>query len=181
LVAGAILVRMQARRWIRLSLSIGIVAQGALLFGDAFADRLSIPGLPKADLYQRTMGWRALGERAATLASATGARSIAGERRDDVASLLYYARTVPVAVLAWPGGTAPTHQFELSRPLTSSAPEPILLISHCAEPARLGQYYRNVEDLGAFAVPTGPNSVRRYHAFKLSGALGPIGALARCR
>ena len=52
------------KRWIVATLAIGLVVQGLLLVGDAFADRISIAALGKqADLYRRTLGGRALGER----------------------------------------------------------------------------------------------------------------------
>ena len=84
----AVLVRLAAWRWIALTIAIGVAAQITLPLGDANARRVSIPGLPKPDIYARTMGWRALGEQVEKLARRTGARTIAAEYRDVVASLL---------------------------------------------------------------------------------------------
>jgi len=61
----AILVRSRGWKWLAASLAIGVVAQAALLTGDTLATRLNLPGLANGDLYHRTLGWRALGERPA--------------------------------------------------------------------------------------------------------------------
>jgi hypothetical protein len=57
----------------------------------------------------------------------------------------------------------------MTRPLTAAAGEPILLITRCAEPARLGDFYASVVPLGLFQARSGPTSVREYYGFKLSG------------
>src|SRR5215813_2217501 len=71
-VVVAILVRRGAWKWLALSLAIGVAAQVALIVGDAFATRLNLPGLANGDIYHRTLGWRALGERAGALARRAG-------------------------------------------------------------------------------------------------------------
>ncbi len=116
----------------RASLAIGVVVQAALLTGDTLATRLNLPGLANGDLYHRTLGWRALGERAGALARQAGARTIVGDARDDVASLSYYWRDQPEQVLSWPHTSEPDHQFDLTRALSEAAPLPILFVSHCA-------------------------------------------------
>ena len=92
--------------------------QAALLAGDAFADRLTVPALrSKADLYQRTMGWRALGKRTAELVRTVGAHTVASEGRAETAALIYYLRDTPVRVVSWPITKVPDHHFDLTRPL----------------------------------------------------------------
>jgi hypothetical protein len=167
--------------WLAAHLAIGVVVQAALIAGDAFADRIRVPQLGrKADLYERTLGWRALGEAAARRAREAGAPTVAAERRDDIASLIYYLRDEKRAVLAWPSGPVPNHHFELANPLTAAAAEPVLFVSPCPATGRLAQYYREVKPLGTFAAATGPTSARTYHAFVLSGRRGPIGPLGAC-
>jgi 4-amino-4-deoxy-L-arabinose transferase-like glycosyltransferase len=169
IVVVAVLVRLEAWRWLKLGLGIGIVVQGLLLVGDSMADRLTVPGLTKADIYQPTMGWRALGKEASRLARGIDAPTVATGRRDDVASLVYYLRNEKRAVLAWPeSGTASDH-FQLTRPMTATAGEPILLITRCAAPVGLADFYASVEPLGPFQVRSGPSTIRNYYGFKLSG------------
>jgi len=181
IVVVAILVRRDAWKWLALSLGIGLAVQAVLLAGDAMATRLHVPGLAKGDIYNRTLGWRALGDRAGELARRAGARTIVGELRDDEASLIYYLRDRPEQVLAWPRGPIPEHQFELTRAFTEAAPEPVLFVSRCSLTNRLSAQFANVEALGQFEAPTGPRSARTYFAFKLQGRRGPIQPLGACR
>src|SRR5215470_5217477 len=179
-VVVAILVRGRAWKWLAASLAIGVVAQVALLTGDTLATRLSLPGLANGDLYHRTLGWRALGERAGALARQAGARTIVGEARDDVASLSYYWRDQPEQVLSWPHTSEPDHQFDLTRALSEAAPLPILFVSRCASTPRLNAQFTGVEPLGSFQASTGPTTARTYFAFRLEGWRGPMRPLAGC-
>jgi hypothetical protein len=169
IVVAALLVRLQAWRWLKLGIGIGVVAQALLLFGDPFANRLSVPGLAKGDVYQPTMGWRALGEEAGRLARGAGTPTVVAGRRDDVASLVYYLRDQPRAVFAWPEDGIASDHFQLTRPLTAAAAEPILLISRCPAPAALGDFFADVEPLGPLRARSGPSTARNYFAFKLQG------------
>ncbi len=179
-LAAAVLVRHAAWRWIALSVALGVAAQIALLIGDANARRLSIPWLPKPDVYARTMGWRSLGEEVEKAARATGARTIAAQHRDVVASLLYYQRDTGRPVLSWPASAIANHHFDLTRRLTAVAPDPVLFIATCASAAPFAKHYRSVEPAGRLEVRSGPNSSRSYFAFKLSGASGELGPLTGC-
>jgi len=169
IVVAAVLVRLEAWRWLKLGIGIGIVTQGLLLVGDNMADRLTVPGLAKADIYQPTMGWRALGEEASRLARQIGAPTVVAGRRDDVASLAYYLRDEKRTVLVWPESGPAGDHFQLTRPLTATAAEPILLITRCAAPVRLADFYASVEPLGPFQVRSGPTTVRSYYGFGLGG------------
>jgi 4-amino-4-deoxy-L-arabinose transferase-like glycosyltransferase len=179
-VVVAILIRRRAWTWLALSLGIGVAAQVALVTGDAVATRLNLPGLANGDLYHRTLGWRALGERTGALARQVGAQTIVADARDDVASLAYYWRDQPEQVLSWPRTAEPDHQFDLTRALSDAAPLPILFVSHCASTARLAAQFTSVEPLGNFETPTGPTTARTYFAFKLDGWRSPTRPLGGC-
>ena len=72
-------------------------------------------------------------------------------------------------MLAWPEGGIANDHFQLTRPLTATAGEPILLITRCAAPVGLTGFFATVEPLGPFQAESGPTSARNYYAFKLSG------------
>jgi 4-amino-4-deoxy-L-arabinose transferase-like glycosyltransferase len=180
IVAVAILIRRGAWNWLVASLGIGLAAQALLLAGDAMATRLTMPWLANGDVYHRTLGWRALGERAGGLARQSGARTIASDERDGEASLMYYWRDQPEGVLAWQVTAVPDHQFDLTRGLSDTAPLPILFVSRCGNSNRLARQFSEVEPLGTFETATGPASVRRYFAFKLDGRRGPLQPLGGC-
>lgn len=180
-VAVALLVRREAWSLLALSIAIGVIVQAGLLIGDATATRVHLPGLAKGDVYNRTLGWRSLGEQAGHLARRVGARTIVGEYRNHVATMLYYWRDQPEQVLAWPSGPTAEDHFELTRAFTDAALTPVLFVSHCAAPGRLAVYFASVEALGQFQTPTGPTSARTYFAFKLDDRRGPIGPLGACQ
>jgi 4-amino-4-deoxy-L-arabinose transferase-like glycosyltransferase len=180
IVVVAIMVRRGQWKWIMVSLGLGVVTQIALIAGDAMATRLHVPFLANGDVYHRTLGGHALGQRTGELARRVGARTIVGETRDDEASLVYYWRDQPEKVLAWRRGPVPDHQFEITRALTDAAPEPLLFVSMCPASGRFNAQFANVEPLGTLEVPTGPTSKRIYYAFKLSGRRGPLQPLGGC-
>ncbi len=169
ILVTALLVRENRLSWIAASIAIGAFAQLVLLVADANADRLTLTGLKKPDIYERTMGWRLLGEKVSALSQQSGAKSVAGERRYDVPSLIYYLRDRPWPVFTWKAGIAPRDHFELKFPLTGGAPEPVLLITTCPFEPRLKRQFGTVEPLGSFSVKTGPTTAPVYHAFKLTG------------
>jgi 4-amino-4-deoxy-L-arabinose transferase-like glycosyltransferase len=169
------------RRWLWATLAVGAVVQLLLIAGDANAYRVTVAALgSKADLYQRTLGWRPLGAQAAQLARAAGTPTVAAEGRGEVAALIYYLRNEPLTALSWSASAVPQHHFELTRALGNSAAEPVLFISFCPHPARLRRYYADVALLASITVDTGPSSTRRYHAFKLDKRRRDIGPLGPC-
>jgi hypothetical protein len=179
-LAAAVLVRRAAWRWIAFSIALGVVAQIALLIGDANARRLSIPWISKPDIYARTMGWRSLGDEVEKLARSTGARAIAAQQRDVVASLLYYERDTGRPVLSWPASAVASHQFDITRRLTAAAPDPVLFVTSCGSPESLARHYRSVEPAGRIEARTGATTSRSYFAFTLSGPIGELGPLSGC-
>ena len=130
----------KAWRWLVLSAVVGVLMQTGILFSDAAAYRIAIPLLPpgRSDIYQRTLGFRALADEAGRFATLASAKTIVGEDRRTVAALLYYLRNGPQQILAWPSDL-PT--FDLTRPLTKSAEQPIILITECPFSQRLSLHY----------------------------------------
>ncbi len=181
ILAAAVLVNRRRWGWLTFSLALGLVVQGALLFGDSRPYEIALPFLPpgKSDIYRRTLGSRELGHQAARLAAQVNAKAIVGDGRHTVATLLYYARHAPQPVLAWPL-PPPASQFDMTRPLTETTPQPILFVSECPSPRRLTVHYAEVEKLGDIRAPTGPTSARSYTMFRLEGLRSPPSALRPC-
>jgi 4-amino-4-deoxy-L-arabinose transferase-like glycosyltransferase len=176
-LAAALLIRWRLGWLLWVSLALGLGLQALALVGDANARRISVSFLKPPNPYYRTLGWNAYAQAIGGLAEKIGAPTIAAEERADVAALLYYRRRSPQAVLAWP--SAETPKFEMTRPLTGEAKEPILFLTYCPYPQRLAPHFRTVEPLGDFTVP---DPVPRYFsAFRLAGPRGPLRPLAPCR
>jgi hypothetical protein len=170
----------KAWRWLTFCLVLGVVAQMTAIFADAMANRISIPFMPagQSDLYRRTLGSRALADEVGSIADRSAANTIAGEDRRTVAALLYYRRNARQQVLAWPSSAVP--QFDMTRPLTEAAQEPILLITECPFPKRLSAHYTTIEQLGGIRVATGPASSLYHAVFRLTGPKGVITPLSKC-
>ena len=180
ILVTALLVRDNRISWLVASIAIGAVVQIVFLVADANADRLSITGLKKPDVYERTMGWRDLGDKVAALAQRSGAKSVVGERRYDVPSLIYYLRDRPWPVFTWKADIVPNDHFELKFPLSSQTAEPILFVTRCPIEGRLKKQFEQVSPLGQFLVRTGPTTAPDYYAFLLKGLRHPIGPIPAC-
>ena len=114
ILAAAMLVRHEARRLIGFSITLGVAAQAVLLFGDVAAYRVALPLLPpgKSDIYNRTLGFKALADQVRKLARQIEAKTIAGEERRTVAALLYYLRGAPQQIVAWPSPDVPLFEYD---------------------------------------------------------------------
>jgi 4-amino-4-deoxy-L-arabinose transferase-like glycosyltransferase len=180
ILAAALLVRHKAWRLLGLSLALGVFAQGVMLIGDAAAYRVAIPFLPppKSNIYNRTLGFRVLADRAGEYATAAGAKTIVGEERRTVAALLYYLRGAPQQILAWPSPDVPL--FDMTRPLTESAQQPVMLVTECPFAKRLLAHYATVQKIGEIRAPTGPTSSRYHAVFRLSRPKGMPAQLPKC-
>jgi 4-amino-4-deoxy-L-arabinose transferase-like glycosyltransferase len=176
-LAAAILVRRNSQCLLWCSLALGLFSQVVLLACDAFATRIAIPFLRPPNPYYRTLGWSAYGRTVGQLARDLGISTIASDTRAEVASLLYYWRDQPEQILAWP--TADLPNFDLTRGLTATAPQPVLFVSQCPATDRLEKFYAKVTPLGIFA-PDDPVP-RGFAAFRLEQPRGPISSLAECR
>lgn len=181
ILAVAWWLRNGQRRWLWATLALGVVVQLVLIVGDANAYRITVPLLgSKADPYQRTLGWRSLGDQAGRRARALDAPTVAAEGRGEAAALIYYLRNEPVRALAWPAGLTPQHHFELTRALDNAAAEPVFLVTICPNPARLQRYYAQVTPLEPIVAITGPSSTRGHSTFKLEKRRASIGPLGPC-
>lgn len=178
-IAAALLSRRDAKAWMWVAVALGIATQVTLIGADAIADRLSL--LHLSNPYRRTIGWRAFATRAGEVARQVGAKTIASGSRSELSELQYYWRDQPEKVLWWRSAELP--DFEVKEGLTQSSPEPILFVTGCTSFDLARKFFAEVEPIGAFAAPIGARpeeGTRVFHAFRLSGARGPIPPLDAC-
>lgn len=180
ILAVAILVRLDASRWLKATVAIGLAAQLLLPIADAFANKISIRYLAKPDIYARTVGWRALSEGVAQTAKASGAVAIVADQRDVAASLIYYTRKSGIPVYSWRTSSVFSHQFDIDRPLKPGVPEPVLYVTGCPTATRAAMHYGRIEPLPAINAPSGRHSARALYAWKLSGDRGNAAPLGPC-
>ena len=74
--------------------------------------------------------------------------SILVDTREMAGELLYYLRDVPTPLYVWPSGPTPKDHYEMTRPFTAAAPEPILYISLRACPPSFAKSFGSVTPLG---------------------------------
>jgi len=178
IVAVALLVREKAWKWLTASIAIGVVAQIALLVFDTVATKVHLP--VGGDLYHATLGWRAFATQSGQLARRIGARSIVGDVHFEIASLLYYWRDQPEQILSWAEYPTPDNNFDVTRPFSAAAPQPILYVTACLNVMPLSDYFGSVEPLGEIIAPSGPTTTRYFRVYKLSGPRGPIPPRGHC-
>ncbi|MDF3809766.1 glycosyltransferase family 39 protein [Rhodopseudomonas sp. BAL398] len=180
IVAIAILVRRHESRWLRATVAIGLALQILLPITDGLANKISLPFIAKPDIYARTMGWRGLAAGVVAAAKANGVAAIVADKRDVLASLIYYSRDSGIPVLSWSRSDVPADQFDLDRPLIPATPGPLLYVSSCPPLESLAQHYRVVERLPEIRSATGRHSERGVAVFKLSESLGNAAPLPPC-
>ena len=177
-VAGtALLLR---RGWVvslRASLAIGLAIQAVLLVGDTIATRLPsrIAGFPNP--YRASLGWHDFASSVGSTASEAGAQTIATDERRAFATLRYYLRDAPQAIVSWTkSGDLP---FDFGHELKAGAGEPVLFMSFCPDADRLRKLYAQVESLG-IRPAAGDGSTFQLLAFRLSGAISADRTLPVC-
>jgi hypothetical protein len=181
IVASAWLVRSGRHRLLVAGIAFGLVAQVVLLLADPFADRLTLPLRKNGDVYQRTMGWSALGKQVAAIAHGANAAAVAADNRSEAAVLrYYYLRREGLPVFIWTGNRSPTNQFELTRSLRTDGPQPVLMLSSCESAKRYRAAFQSIVILPGFEAASGPRSSRKYSAFVLSGGRADIAPLPPC-
>lgn len=181
LLGTAFLIRANRFRLIQAGLGIGIVAQMVLFAGNSIADRVTLPLLKHGDIYKQVLGWSRLANAVRAQAQASGATMVVTLSRADAAALVYYLRDDPVTVTVWPDDPGPDNQFELTRSIIDHVPTgPALLVTGCAEPARLARFFGDVEDKGRLMVASGPTSSRQYQLFRLDRPIAPLQTVPLC-
>lgn len=168
ILGSALLERRGAVGWLAGGLVAGLALQVALPLADANAGRLSVGGRA---VYERTLGWRALGEAVEIRAGRAGAATVVAETRPDAAALLYYGRDQGPEVSVWPpAGPRPEDHFQMERALTPAAAArgPVLAVAGCEGAGRFAGWAR-VGDLGELEVASGPGATRRRRLYLLEG------------
>ena len=176
LICTALALRSGQRYWLWISIGLGLTFQCVLLPADATATQLPARIGGFKNPYNRTLGFRAAAERLGRLAASVGAQSIATDNRSVFYTLRYYGRRQSQAIVSWrKSGEFP---YDLSHPLTSSTPGPILLITDCGQTDRLKPYFASVTPLDHRQDADWRFS--SFFAFRLDQAKGESGPLRPC-
>jgi hypothetical protein len=108
------------------------------------------------------MGWEEIAMAAAGEARAGGFRAIAVEGRSLAAELAYYLRDEGLPIVALRGDGPPRDHFELTHPLETATPRPVLLVG-LRESAPAG-----ARKIGSRRIAAGLNKHRTVHFHALA-------------
>lgn len=165
ILVTATMLRLEWRRLFRGSLILHLTIVAALAFSGAFASSLALPNRPGP--YARVLGWEELANTVAEKWRERRYSAILTEDRMVSAELLYYLRDEKIPIAAWKPGTVPRDHFELTRPYGPETGGPVLLVTLRPSVGYVTSRFGKFEDLGAVAVPSGPNSERTVRFFAL--------------
>lgn len=161
ILSGLLFVEGRLRLWPVAGLALGLGLQALLLVGDAWPDRIGLPG---SEPYKQVRGWSDLSRAVATHAREQGVATVIAETRADAAQLTYYLRETALRVRVWPApnGQGPAHYYEMARAVDAAeAGRPALLVTTCPDAGRLPE----AQGLGPVTVPTGRTGRRTRHLF----------------
>jgi len=163
----AVMLELDRRILFRLSLGLHLAVAIVIAVVPAFAR--DWPVLKEFKFMRQVLGWQDL---------AGGVRSkLAGERygallvdtRDMAAEMLYHLRDERVPLYVWAPGPEPHDHFQMTRPFTASAPEPILLLSLESCPPRITGRFTDVQPVGVEHVPHIKNKQPNVYFCRLAG------------
>ncbi|MDQ8700068.1 glycosyltransferase family 39 protein [Hyphomicrobium sp. LHD-15] len=128
----AVMIRDRAWVWMRASFAIHATVAVLLALATWQAGHLALPLV--GDPFARTLGNRELAavvkeELAKSATKDRPIKTVLTDDRDIAAALAYYGRDIAVPVLSWREGPAPRNHFEIAKPFSASAPQPVLLVS----------------------------------------------------
>ncbi len=180
-LASAVLAAHRRQVLLYASLALAALVQAALLVGDAFPERVRLPGLTSANPYERVLGWEEIGRQVERAAREANAQAIATEDRRHVALFTYYLRGTGLPVLVWSGGPRARNHFEANAPLSRATPQPVLFLTQCENIARLSGAYADVTLIGVAKDTVARASLRRFFLVTLARPHGDIPAPPPCQ
>jgi 4-amino-4-deoxy-L-arabinose transferase-like glycosyltransferase len=161
--------------WLKASFFINATIAVLIAIGTWQAGNFEIPGI--GDPFARTLGSRQLARsvRGVVKEGADGGApfgTIITDDREITAALLYYAPEVSPRVRSPRRAGPPRDHYELTRPLTASDPEPILLVARKAQPDDILKMFASVRSLGQRELTAGEIKKRKVHFYALAGLRG---------
>jgi len=166
-LVAALMVEQRARALYAASFLIHLFALLTIGFGGALAGKIALPG--DVDPYARVLGWRGIAEATREQVESGEFPAVMADRRSISAELHYYLRDMDMRIVSWDRGGLPQDHYELTRPITTATPEPILLVTLSPNIDRIASRFESAEKLGAREIPAGPTRSRTVRFFRLEG------------
>ena len=156
-------------RLFRISLLLHLGAALVLTLGPVFAPEITKLTGPNWSPYGRMLGWRDVASTTRSLAEENGAKAVLTDTREATAELLYYLRDTKFPVLIWWRGWTPRNHFEMTHPLTASAPEPLLYVTLNRERSAVPKRFESVKLVAEETFPPGAPPILAGRFYLLGG------------
>jgi len=166
----AMMLELDRRILFRLSLGLHLALAAVIAFAPAFAR--DWPMIKELKFMRQVLGWQDLAGRVRSKLASERYGSILVDKREPAAELLYYLRDEGVPLYVWAPGPEPHDHFQMTRPFTASAPEPILLLSLDSCPPQIAGRFTDVQPVGAERVPHIKNKRPNVYLCRLAGYKG---------
>ena len=174
--AATILVTAELlRHWPRLfrvSLWLHLGAALVITIAPLFAKRLTALTGPEWNPYARVVGWHDLAAATQRLAAAQGAKSVLTDNREVTAELVYYLRDTALPITIWFRAQIPRNHFEMTRPFTEAAPEPVLYVTLIQTKTSVLKRFDTSQPIVKQQFPTDAVPVREARFYLLKGYEG---------
>ena len=171
----AVMLELNRQLLFRISLGLHLAIAAMLAAAPAFAQRLPI--FERLGFLSRVVGWHQAADVVRAKLAEQHYGSILVDTREMAAELLYYLRDVPTPLYVWPSGPTPNDHYEMTRPFTAAAPEPILYVSLRRCPPSFANSFGSVTPLGTERVKLVDKAFRELHFCRMADYRGtPVAA-----
>ena len=170
ILVTAVMLELNRRILFAVSLGLHLAIAAMLAVAPSFAPRW--PLFERLEFLSRVVGWHQAADVVRKTLAERRYGSILVDTREMAGELLYYLRDVPTPLYVWPSGPTPSDHYELTRPFTGDAAEPILYVSLKPCPVKLTKLFGTSESLGIERVMLVEKESRTLHFCRLADYRG---------
>jgi len=170
ILVTAVMLELNRQVLFRISLGLHLAIAAMLAAAPAFAPQWSL--FERLQFLSRVVGWRDTADVVRTKLAEERYGSILVDTREMAGELLYYLRDVPIPLYVWPSGPTPMDHYEMTRPFTAAAPEPVLFVSLKRCPENFAKSFGAFTRLGMQRVKLVEAKSRELHFCRLADYKG---------
>jgi 4-amino-4-deoxy-L-arabinose transferase-like glycosyltransferase len=171
---AAVLLEFDRRVLLTISLALRLVVAVMIAAAPAFARQW--PVFEQLRFLRQTLGWEEVAGAVRTKLAEEHYGALLVLTRDMAAEMLYYLRDSETPLYVWMRHETPHNHFEMTRPFTASAPEPILFAGFRECPEAITQNFSEVTKLAPVRARIGKEDVRTVYFCRLAGYRGRSGS-----
>jgi hypothetical protein len=172
ILVTAVMLELNRQILFRVSLGLHLAVAVTLAVAPAFATRCAV--FERLEFLSRVVGWREAAEAVRTQLAKEHYGSILVDTREMAGELLYYLRDISIPLYVLPSGLTPQDHYQMTRPFTADAPEPILFVSLRRCPPRFAKSFGSFTHLGMERVKLVEAKSRVLHFCRLADYKGQL-------